>query len=212
MRTGTRYGSPNSIDVSMQLGVEERRLRNGARFAPAFLTAWPGGETTPGRPPGSRRGDLGRRGVVRVTEDRPRRRADGRSRRGARGHRRPARGLAALARRPRLSEALPVRHLLRVGWSRPRRRGRRRSRQKEAGLLARTQALICVAAPPTPEWIVRRYSPSSRAMIVSWISVVPSVIVMRRAARQKRSTGNSVMYPYPPNTCTASHVTRCARR
>src|SRR5207253_2038604 len=63
MRTGTRYGSPNSIDVSMQLGVEERRLRNGARFAPAFLTAWPGGETTPGRPPGSRRGDLGRRGV-----------------------------------------------------------------------------------------------------------------------------------------------------
>src|SRR5439155_14935998 len=32
------------------------------------------------------------------------------------------------------------------------------------------------------------YSPSSRAMIVSWISVVPSVMVMRRASRQKRST------------------------
>ena len=30
-------------------------------------------------------------------------------------------------------------------------------------------------------------------MIVSWISVVPSVMVMSRASRQKRSTGNYVM-------------------
>jgi hypothetical protein len=30
-------------------------------------------------------------------------------------------------------------------------------------------------------------------MIVSWISLIPSVIVIRRASRQKRSTGNSVM-------------------
>jgi hypothetical protein len=30
-------------------------------------------------------------------------------------------------------------------------------------------------------------------MMVSWISVVPSVMVIRRASRQKRSTANSVM-------------------
>ena len=36
-------------------------------------------------------------------------------------------------------------------------------------------------------------TPSSRAMMVSWISLVPSVMVIKRASRKKRSTGNSVM-------------------
>ena len=35
--------------------------------------------------------------------------------------------------------------------------------------------------------------PSSRAISVSWISLVPSVMVMSRASRKKRSTANSVM-------------------
>ncbi len=35
--------------------------------------------------------------------------------------------------------------------------------------------------------------PSSLAISVSWISLVPSVIVIKRASRKKRSTGNSVM-------------------
>jgi hypothetical protein len=38
-------------------------------------------------------------------------------------------------------------------------------------------------------------TPSSRAISVSWISLVPSVMVIKRASRKKRSTGNSVMYP-----------------
>ena len=39
----------------------------------------------------------------------------------------------------------------------------------------------------------RAQTPSSRAIRISWISLVPSVMVMRRASRKNRSTGNSVM-------------------